>query len=117
MFTDNEKSQANEILDICGINSTGDLFAVKSDSCGIYAACFTKILEDHIIFDIVVLPTFQGQGIAKLFIEDVIKHYKDNYNKFLAQCINPAMSHILEKYFNFNCVAVNENTKVMLLER
>lgn len=117
MFNENEKTQVNEILEICGINTDGQLFAVKKDSMGIYAACFTKIIENHVMFDIVILPNFQGQGIAKLFIDDIIEFYTGQYTNFLAQCVNPAMSHILSKYYNFNCVAQHENTKVMLLER
>jgi ribosomal protein S18 acetylase RimI-like enzyme len=86
-----------------GISRASEFTAGFVDSQTLIAALFTEIDDDVMMFDIVVDSKYRGQGIAKKFVEYVIRLFRSYESEGLAESlagnvVNPVMIPLLKHY-------------------
>lgn len=108
--------QAHKLLDSFGLRTSGEVFDVRVVNGQVVAASFVYYGDGIVEFDIVVSEAYRGQGIGKELVESITQEYEEVAKMFYACCVNPAMSHILEKYHDFECDADYGDTKYMIRE-
>jgi ribosomal protein S18 acetylase RimI-like enzyme len=85
------------------ISRASEFTAGFVDGQTLVAALFTEIDDDVMMFDIVVNDKYRGQGIAKRFVEYVIRLFKSYESEGLAESlagnvVNPVMIPLLKSY-------------------
>lgn len=116
-FSENELTQAYAIVKSFGLHIHNDVHEIIKDDRGeVIAVSFVGTYGTGVEFDIVVREDHHGEGLARKLVENIFDFYEECYHEFSACCVNPAMSHILEKYFNFELEKQVCDTKYMYLE-